>query len=1007
MPINLSPQEYFLNFLNSNEEALKIYKKAEVLKYVRLRTIGEKELTLDQQSDENWDGKNDIFAYLVIIDQFFSKADVHILTFVPEFENFTVVEIKFSPTITPADITKSVKVHYKSEKGNHINLLIADPEYQLQVLKDKAKRDGYNVIQDPWIPNVVNPKEQKSVDNSSDKIADSKNDDDGFKTVNEPEIYDYASLKEPKVKADEITGEIWLEKVSGPGDIIGDGREIIDSLGSQRGVKFEDLQFTEPGDYVIRVLSDSPNLTPTQFNITVLPEPVIIPQEKVVEEEEEVILGARPMITQIFPPTLKLRPITVKYEEETGTSTVITADGVGIFPVVYYNGVPISHGDILSFRLYHDGIIPKCKVSFIDSINLIKDAGVPKDDMTFDIFINSKTVSLKSIHLNFKLEKHRESMFGAKYTFNGTLNIPSEHDKEFKLYEQQSPTYENMSSYNSIIKICKDLGLGFNSNISDTEDKMKWVFNGDKGHQVIEHLVNKSYISDTSFMGAYIDYYYCMNYVDVEKECKRDNSSDSGIETGGVGTIDTTSEITKMLLHNEVGINKSSFYFLSEPKIKHNSTDKNLNKGVRTKVKFYDNKTKKFEVYDIEGTTSDGTETEILKSSPNDRKGFWSNTTTRFLGKMDTENVHKNYLYAEELNRRNLDELGNIEMIVKLPNINLNYYIYQKARVVLINQRTSPTNQSKFRYEYTGDWTISAIEFKMTKEGGMKTFYQEMRLIRKELGKKPKDQMERLEPKTGSEENVPNSVNPIENFPNAAYQPSEVYRFKDENGAEWIVSIIYPNSDGETMEVYMVSDDLYEDTNTIKPIPTSDDEDMIPDGASELSNESPTNSSINKDEIIPIKLILGAVVPKPTKSFDELKNKELILADAKNVSGYIELQEIGATDETKLFRLYAVLNGFSDNTPILTETAWMSKEKFFENSSADKIDKFQTQINNELKLRYSYQELETIPATYNNDGSEKTPTIQNWIKTEVKYVQVYYSNDDYDKFEKKLDDLKK
>jgi hypothetical protein len=1002
MPINLSPQEYFLNFLNSNEEALKIYKKAEVLKYVRLRTIGEKELTLDQQSDENWDGKNDIFAYLVIIDQFFSKADVHILTFVPEFENFTVVEIKFSPTITPADITKSVKVHYKSEKGNHINLLIADPEYQLQVLKDKAKRDGYNVIQDPWIPNVVNPKEQKSVDKSSDKIADSKNDDDGFKTVNEPEIYDYASLKEPKVKADEITGEIWLEKVSGPGDIIGDGREIIDSLGSQRGVKFEDLQFTEPGDYVIRVLSDSPNLTPTQFNITVLPEPVIIPQEKVVEEEqEEVVLGARPMITQIFPPTLKLRPITVKYEEETGTATVVTADGMGIFPTVYYNGVPISHGDILSFRLYHDGVVPKCKVSFIDSANLIKDLGVPKDDMTFDIFINSKTVSLKSIHLNFKLEKHRESMFGAKYTFNGTLNIPSEHDKKFKLYEQQSPTYEQMTSYNAITNICKDLGIGFNSNISDTDDKMTWVFNGDKGYQVIEHLVNKSYISDSSFMGAYIDYYYCMNYVDVEKECRRDNSNDSGIETGGVGSNSSDNEQVQMLLHNEVSANKSSFFFLSEPKIKHNSTDKNLIKGVRTKVKFYDNKTKKFEVYDIEGTTSDGTETEILKGSPNDKKGFFSNTTTRMLGKMDTENVHKNYLYAEELNRRNLDELGNIEMIVKLPTINLNYYIYQKTRVVLVNQRTSPTNQSRFRYEYTGDWTISAIEFKMTKEGGMKTFYQEMRLIRKELGMKPKDQMERLEPKTGSEENVPNSVNPIENFPNAAYQPSEVYRFKDENGMEWIVSIIYPNSDGETMEVYMVSDDLYEDTNAIKPIPTFDDENMIPDGASELSNESPTNSSINKDEIIPIKLILGAVVPKPTKSFDELKNKQLIENDVKNVSGYIELQEIGATDESKRFRLYAVLNGFTTddfytkmtgiNPPnyITTSTEWLTKADF--NKDKPELDKIEEQLNDELILRYSYQELET----------------QNWIKTEVKYVQLKYSNDDYKKFEKKLDDLKK
>ena len=59
-----------------------------------------------------------------------------------------------------------------------------------------------------------------------------------------------------------------------------------------------------------------------------------------------------------------------------------------------------------------------------------------------------------------------------------------------------------------IEKICAESEIGFNSNISNTEDKMAWKNTQKKIYEFMTDIVARSYISDESFMGAYIDYYY-------------------------------------------------------------------------------------------------------------------------------------------------------------------------------------------------------------------------------------------------------------------------------------------------------------------------------------------------------------------------------------------------------------------------------------------------------------------------------------------------------------------
>ena len=103
----------------------------------------------------------------------------------------------------------------------------------------------------------------------------------------------------------------------------------------------------------------------------------------------------------------------------------------------------------------------------------------------------------------------------------GTLDLTD-------LYINQYKAFRKKTSFSTIRDICKEMGLGFNSNISDTKDSMTWLQRGDN-IDFIRSIIKRSYISDESYLIGYIDYYYCFNYLDIEKELSRDISNDINI----------------------------------------------------------------------------------------------------------------------------------------------------------------------------------------------------------------------------------------------------------------------------------------------------------------------------------------------------------------------------------------------------------------------------------------------------------------------------------------------
>lgn len=586
--------------------------------------------------------------------------------------------------------------------------------------------------------------------------------------------------------------KVTLSKKSGPGVLIG-----ITELKSINGsVDFTGLQFDTPGDYVLLATSESGEFQPVEVNINVQKEEEVIPQESTRGEDSKEVSGNRPIIAQIDKPTLVLAPIQYKTtNSKTDNNEIVT--GLGLTPFLWYNSYQISQTDIISLELYYEDMVPKAVATFRDSLGFMKKEGFPLDDTKFEIFLNSGSKSLKSIHMKFKLSNFVENR-NSSYTITGTIDL-----KDF--YKIKYQGYKG-TSFDTLKKISNELGLGFNSNINTTNDTMNWVNDGKLPYLFVKDIISHSYISDTSYVLGYIDFYYCFNYVDIEKEWLRDISNDVGLSSTGVNNLNEENvkeKIEKLFLTNDPSLSSGPFYF-SKYKLNNQSTSVSINKGQFMMSKVYDSIKKQFLIFNVDSQTSDGSKNIILKGAPGDPNDVKENFRTKYSGKMDTENVHKNYYYSETQNKVNLDNMVRISVDMELPNPNFNLYKFMKIQINFINQKNTPTNEDVVMQRLSGEWVIIDIGYRWSRGN----FIQTVKAVRKELSKTD-EELKNDNTQQKSEVNSQNNENPVTESndiksiatpPNSVYKVGEVYTVQNSKGSKFSLKIIEVMQDGKNVK---------------------------------------------------------------------------------------------------------------------------------------------------------------------------------------------------------------
>jgi hypothetical protein len=426
-------------------------------------------------------------------------------------------------------------------------------------------------------------------------------------------------------------------------------------------------------------------------------------------------------IVSRFEPTYKPSPIVLNVPKKEKAYQNTFRESLGKLPLIYYNGVQVDTNQIEFFELSFTDNLPSLKVHFTDSLSLTKDKAFPLDDTFISIFIHPRTSTSKPIFMefkivDFKIDRNLNICFGI-------LNLRKLFIKEFKSYPKKT-------SFELYQEISKDLGLGFYSNIENTNDRMTWINTGDRVYEFINKVLDNCYLDDKSSILGYVDYYYNFVFADLQKELDRDISQDLGSANTGIEDIlltDNREKTSGLFLTNDIGLKDTNSFF-DKFKILNNSSRISITKGYQSVIKYYDQISKEYLLFDLKSQNEASPYKIPLNESAKDRKYNKQNLNYIYEGKLDSDNVHKNFNYAIIQNDRNLVDLERIGLEIELPIPNFSLYKFQKIYVAVSNQFRN-LQQEKTNQRLSGQWLITNIRYRYA-DG---RFRQIINLVRKDL----------------------------------------------------------------------------------------------------------------------------------------------------------------------------------------------------------------------------------------------------------------------------------
>jgi len=411
------------------------------------------------------------------------------------------------------------------------------------------------------------------------------------------------------------------------------------------------------------------------------------------------------------------------------------------YPVVYIDGVMIQSNQIIKLELFNDSFVPSLKLSFSDPTSKLIDENYPLDNSIISIFKESPNKDLMAIKMDFKITdftiiKGKKDSEGISFELDGIVDVDGFYLNNFESYKG--------SSYKVIKDLSKNLGLGFATNVTTTNDEMVWINPSNYRIKFMKEIIERSYINDDTFLFGYIDFYYNFNYVDIEEQLKDDISNQMNMMDREQLIKDGKDDKTPLILTNDEDA-KSTNMYISKYTILNSSTNINLQYGYRNKAIYYIKSEDQIKRYDLDNITNDGDNKIALKGNPDDKNGLYENMISNtYMGKMDTDNVHKEYLHTLLQNQNNLKFLQKLKMTIKLTRPNFSLYRFQKVLVELYNiaklsksnelkvvdDKNVGRNDEKIINKLSGEWLITAINFTFSKEEGN---YQEITLVKREL----------------------------------------------------------------------------------------------------------------------------------------------------------------------------------------------------------------------------------------------------------------------------------
>lgn len=461
------------------------------------------------------------------------------------------------------------------------------------------------------------------------------------------------------------------------------------------------------------------------------------------------------MITVLERPTIQLINLEINIEETNENEKMEEhSRDVGKYPYVMIGSLNISVDDFVSFKLYNNQFLPKIELQFKDGTYKMIDPLFPIDNSKLSLFIKSNSETLMPVRMDFKITqfnpiKNKEGdNQDIIYSLTGILDVDYLYTTAFASIED--------TSFNTIKKIAQDAQLGFASNIESTNDSMVWINPADNFMDFIQQITKHSYKDESTFMYTYVDFYYNVNYIDIETALSEDITDQQGIFNDPSMFKNADEEVTDLVLTDHPDTINTSTY-INKFNLMNSSTMVNLEIGYKTYLSYYDKNDNTFYKIVMDTITSAGADGNnlVMKGGLGEVSILQQNSFDgKYIGKADVDNCHQFYNIAGEQNSKNLEYLQKVKIKISLRSNNFNIFRFQKIlmkfykikemeeqqsedvievspeKVQEVATEGTEKDEKKLNQRLSGEWLVTSINYSFNK---ISDFTQEITLVKREL----------------------------------------------------------------------------------------------------------------------------------------------------------------------------------------------------------------------------------------------------------------------------------
>lgn len=421
------------------------------------------------------------------------------------------------------------------------------------------------------------------------------------------------------------------------------------------------------------------------------------------------------IIRSLLDPVIQLDELAL-YDLDTGTSTASestktkgqikdtqTSKDLGTnYPFIEINNYVFNINEIESFEIDYSGFLPIINLSVGVVGKVFGSEAMPKDGDRMAVFIRAKDDTFKPIRNDYRITSVRASGanhegMNAMYYLTGELFIPHLYDEVVKSYKG--------TSYEVLMQVAKDLGLGFSSNDTETQDSQVWINPRGDYYNFIRDVAEHSWKDQESFFNVFIDIYYHLNFVNVNNQFSEDTAVDLQLlinlkmtdSVGGQTNADRLKDgrgTVPKVLTNYVEL-KGSPAYIHHFNIENASNFISDKYGYKTYSQFFDQASEEYWSIWVEplNTKGAGENKIILKgrtTKPGSKKETFWKTQNRhkwegILYAAPEGNSHDRYNYAKIWNERNLSELNKMKLRVELDRGNFNIYRGERLPILLLS----------------------------------------------------------------------------------------------------------------------------------------------------------------------------------------------------------------------------------------------------------------------------------------------------------------------------------